>query len=515
MEAQDSTQAAARACLDHAESLILSAKAVSEARQHNVAYHLAVLALEELGKRQLILLNSVALGTGRITPFNEKQNTDHQKKLFWCFFGGLLATNKIDPAAFKEAQELAETIHAKRMAGLYVDVSKDGVSVPSDNITEGEASNLIRLAEARLAISRGETLRDEIPDHERELQRWFLSATDVPETRSFIFSKSSLAKLAEMDEVPAWARWVREELRKQSEAERQAVERELARQQPTGELKPKWRIRFRLATVTHSVRPGPLKLWNAAMPDIRLSPIERKPEILVDMTLHDNVPLTAVYSFGWALARHLAVCLNLATLGTWWWHFADDVTGWYERIDDLENNKVEVVIKSDEEPLDWGRERKPLTDSDITRLMSVFVALPVPPMGPREATFADHYANAIADLSASNVHKPRYAESIMRFLAALHMLMVQRGDIAPDGPLEPAFAKFVADREADFEEQDTVLEIIRVFDKAKKTGRSANGPHPRAKHAGIIKAFVSWYYMELIQPIAYAEIRDKFKKSEQ
>lgn len=91
--------------------------------------------------------------------------------------------------------------------------------------------------------------------------------------------------------------------------------------------------------------------------------------------------------------------------------------------------------------------------------------------------------------------------------------MVQRGDVGSDEPLEPAFMKFVMDRGAEFEEQEDVLGIIRAFDTARRTGKSSEGPMPRATHAGIIKAFVSWYYMELIQPTAFADVKDKFKKA--
>jgi len=43
------------ACVVNARALLDSAKAVAKTGHHNIAYHLATLSLEELGKREILI----------------------------------------------------------------------------------------------------------------------------------------------------------------------------------------------------------------------------------------------------------------------------------------------------------------------------------------------------------------------------------------------------------------------------------------------------------------------------
>src|SRR5260370_29121986 len=79
--------AAMKACIDHARALLESARAVRTANHPNVAYHLATLALEEIGRRELIGVQSLAAKRPEAPAWPEKHTQDHIKKLFWCFFG--------------------------------------------------------------------------------------------------------------------------------------------------------------------------------------------------------------------------------------------------------------------------------------------------------------------------------------------------------------------------------------------------------------------------------------------
>ena len=80
--------AAMEACIKHARALLESARAVQEAGHPNIAYHLAVLTLEELGRRELIGVRTVTDSRPIPPGWVQKHTQDHIKKLFWCFFGG-------------------------------------------------------------------------------------------------------------------------------------------------------------------------------------------------------------------------------------------------------------------------------------------------------------------------------------------------------------------------------------------------------------------------------------------
>jgi AbiV family abortive infection protein len=76
-----------RACVDHARDLLDVAKVAQATGKPHIAYHLATLALEELGRRELIAVESIS--TQRPVPpaWPAKHTQDHVQKLFWAFFG--------------------------------------------------------------------------------------------------------------------------------------------------------------------------------------------------------------------------------------------------------------------------------------------------------------------------------------------------------------------------------------------------------------------------------------------
>jgi AbiV family abortive infection protein len=200
----ESTIAAMNACVDHARDLLASAKEVQKAGRANIAYHLATLALEEIGKRHLIGLQTIT-NTAVVPPvWPIKHTQDHIKKLFWSFFEVEFFSLRFTKERFESIRQIADNIHFKRLAGLYVEFSEDGLTVPRDAISAKESQNLINLAEARLNIAASETIRDRIPPEEIELQKWFLKSTDDPEKRRQILSKASLEKLAELKDPAAW-----------------------------------------------------------------------------------------------------------------------------------------------------------------------------------------------------------------------------------------------------------------------------------------------------------------------
>jgi AbiV family abortive infection protein len=80
---------AMEACRSHAQDLFDGAKLLREKSLPNLAYHLATLALEELGKAQLIGMKSFAKDDA--DSWYGKQFDDHIKKLFWALWGQLLA----------------------------------------------------------------------------------------------------------------------------------------------------------------------------------------------------------------------------------------------------------------------------------------------------------------------------------------------------------------------------------------------------------------------------------------
>lgn len=96
----------------------------------NIAYHLAILALEEIGKAGMIASRAV-VGSKLDTDWMEKRFNDHAWKLQWAVWSCGFAGSRIDPKEFEEARRFAQSTHARRLAGLYVDPNaKDTATAP-------------------------------------------------------------------------------------------------------------------------------------------------------------------------------------------------------------------------------------------------------------------------------------------------------------------------------------------------------------------------------------------------
>src|ERR1700745_445186 len=90
------------ACVVNARSLLDSAKAVENAGHHNIAYHLATLALGEVGKREIFQLQNVAKAVGDPPAWQLNAVQDHVKKLFWCLYSLGTVSDAADQAQFFE-----------------------------------------------------------------------------------------------------------------------------------------------------------------------------------------------------------------------------------------------------------------------------------------------------------------------------------------------------------------------------------------------------------------------------
>jgi AbiV family abortive infection protein len=354
----EKTFAAQQACIDHARDLLSSARAVQAVGHHNIAYHLAALTLEELGRKELIGVQSISRLATVPPAWPAKHTQDHVKKLFWCFFGGGFFSEQITKKTLENFTGIARKIHETRLLGLYVDHADDGLSIPSEAVGSQEAEQLIELAAARFALSESQKPRDQIPQEEADQQAWFLKQTDHPEKRRYIMSGGSLAKLAELHDARKWGLWLREQFNTAEAEARAATEKELRRSRdlPRVGSKDKWKLRVRILCASHSIRPKALSAWNVQMEWIKLVS-SKKDELIIEFILQDNVPVEALWFYGWGLARHLVVALNIGTMGFWWWRLPEQISHYYDSIEDLETHRQIGVERSPSLKIDWGENR--------------------------------------------------------------------------------------------------------------------------------------------------------------
>lgn len=512
MTARQTMKEGMQACVVHARALIESARAVQASGHSNIAYHLAVLALEELGRRELIAVQSAATDRSESPPaWSEKHAQNHVQKLFWCFFGGHFFEEKLTVEAFDSMKGLAKHLHEKRLEGLYVGKDDDGLKIPSDAIRPDECERILSLAEARLAMATAEKLRENVPEEERSLREWFLKTTDDPERRRFIFSNGSLSKLAEQKNVQAWVRWLKGEFEKvEAENIRLAqMELERSRNIDGAGSKNKWKVRIRLYSGSHTIRPKELTEWNKTIDWIKLVAVpEKKNQLIVELVLRDSIPLHALWYFAWGLARHFVAALNIGSMGFWWWRMPDHVNKYYESIEDLETKSMVRLQRSPSLKVDWG-ENRILTAEDLARVSSCFAALPGPNDAEKHKPF-NFYIGGLTFLSLNDVHWQ--CESIVfgNFFECLRAMMAEVGDWKREDPLGSSLEEFLRKLfsvgDDDFER---FVDIARAFEAGATDSVTVT-----LKEASFAKLFCDAYFMSRFLPVALAKKTTRYKKSD-
>jgi len=496
--------AAMHECIKHARALLESAKATQAIGHQNIAYHLAILALEEIGRRELIGLQSVAVDHATPQPWMQKHTQDHVKKLFWCFFGANFFSEPFTKESFTSMQEFSTHLHERRLAGLYVDYDSDGLTIPSTAVSPDDVEQIIGLARARLGIAESENLRESIPKQERDRQTWFLAACDDPDIRKAVFSKSSLDKLTELKDAGKWAEWLKAEFDRAEQSSLEMLQQEIhrSRQLPDQKTKDKWRIRIRIYSQSHSIRPKLLTNWNKTVNWIKLLPVSgQKNQLLVEFILGDNIPIEALWFFGWGLARHFVTALNMGTMGFWWWHLPEQIDSYYESMEDIERNQEIRLRRSPSLAIDWGKNRV-LTEMDLGHVSACFAAMPGPSQQDKHPPFG-YYISGVTLLAANDVHWQCEPMIFGNFFESIRKFMLQGGLWKEGEPLSPVILKFLDELFPNFSDRARFEEIFRAFECG-----SPQDARVTLREVSFVKLFCdSFFLAKYVKPLIEAARR--------
>jgi AbiV family abortive infection protein len=263
-----------KACFEHAGDLIKAAERTlsEDPSLPNIAFHLTLLAIEEMGKAGLISSREVAAGN-RDTDWIDKRLDDHAFKLLWGLWTlELNAGGEISPERFEQLKQFSQKAHLQRLDALYVDDALvDAATTPKDAVRSDEARSLLDLAKENLKSFEAEGSPD--VDASDELVQWFWETMSDEIGQKRLFSGPFMVKYRELKSTPRdWVRWARDEFVKVSESEQALLQAELARTPDENSAStPRWRLNVRLYCVSHSIRPKLLNAWNEKVPLSRAS----------------------------------------------------------------------------------------------------------------------------------------------------------------------------------------------------------------------------------------------------
>ena len=434
----DDTQRAINESLAHADDLLVAARRIVDETPH-LAYHFAVLALEEVGRSDLLAMVEIAKVEGDESSGLERALEDHVAKLFWAVWGPSFGREVITRAQIGQYRDIARDLHEKRKAGLYYDPD---APPPRESISHSEAGSVIDLAAARIGLERSHTWG---PLDEARAQdvRWLVERMRDRQARRELMSRASMRKLVELGDAPAWVAWFRSEADKAEKESVELAQRELARPAPKGAdaHEPKWQLKVRLVSSSHSIREKPLNWWNTRVERIKLhaAGAEHR-ELSVEITLPKQVAAAALWHVGLNLTTDLVVALNIGTNGFFWWYTPVHVSRFYDEIIDIEQGAGIVVERSPQLRLDWGRlvlseielGRVALCLGAIRRLESAEV---------REAL--GHYHRALALLAKNDLFLRFEINAFEEFYVSLRTAMRAFGRWDGASPYVPIFVEHV------------------------------------------------------------------------
>ncbi len=385
MSSNNKTLHARGLCLKQAQTFIDSARHLDAQRWPHVVFHLSLLALEEVGKASMLSAKAVTHSNLDGT-WIDRSLESHRRKLQWAIWSPM---TRMDPNDFEAAREYAERAHSIRLSSLYVEANAnlDDLS-PSEQVLPSEAEDTLSLAERRLAFEKAQGTPSGELD---EISKWFFDAISHPDRSKLLFSKPFIQEFENLrGDARAWATWAASEVARLEEENRQILEAELARPKVQKGLdKPRWRAKTIVYTPSHSLRPKVLARWNARIDTAQLQWSGKKDQFTLQVTLHDNEPLSELGGRLASLSKLVVACLNIGSIGYFWFEPPGFERAMFAEIRDLELGR-NMELKGRDTFWDDGR-AVALTSEHIDHAIHCLMAFAPLSSSEAEPIFAPYF----------------------------------------------------------------------------------------------------------------------------
>lgn len=444
---EEQLNAAFKICIDHAKDLVTGARALLTTDLPHLAYHLAVLAMEEVGRAHMLVMSNLPSGQSQSSEKLMDLQEDHIKKLLYALWLPFFGKEKMTKETFKNHQSYAETIHRIRLLGLYISPKLELVSPPRSKISKDEAERMIALAEARIGIDETTTFRQ--PSAEQAANaKWFTEVVENPEYTPLIFGAKALEKLHELEgDAGKWIDWLKTHIDASTRESQEILAKEMSRTEPSAQEKtlPKWKVKVRLESASHSIRQKVLKEWNNRIKPVQLFTTEKKTrdkkgELIVEFQLPMQVSVERLWQVGLEWTVSFIAAINIATRGLFWWYVPKYTERYYESMLDLENDAQLAISRQPALRIGWGD--LSITFDDLARTVLVFRVL-TKQNNSRWAKALQHYNVGLALMAKSDIYLQFEPNAFMEFWSALKAAMISAGDWNGQGSFSDAFGLFL------------------------------------------------------------------------
>jgi AbiV family abortive infection protein len=448
------------ACLANAERLIESAKAVRSVPGCNhIAFNLAVLALEEIGKSILLCQESLEVKHLRQNGEEAKRPLewidDHERKLFWAIWFG---NDSLDWRAIGESMEAASHLHFQRLAVLYFDPTQPNAQA---EIEDSYLESCLQLTEARLGMEKAKKYR-ELSEQDRSDIQWFFYATNDPQLKLLVFSKASLEKQEELGGGKEWIRWLRESVEESQPSANEIVQREMARKRSEegDDEKDKWRLRIKLKSWSHSIRQNQLLQWSEGIAKIKLFKGTEHNDLTVEFTVPKSITIHGLWNAGMQNNVLFVTSLNIASFGFFWWYLPKFISRYHESITDLETNMEVILDRIPELKIVWPQQA--LKQDVVGQNLGMIFSFVVHDLEKHMAIYHRYFG--VLGLMAKNDLFFQFEHHLVRdFMDCLKMAMQSYGDWDGDPKtFENAHRTMVPERKGREEFAAMVLDLERI-----------------------------------------------------
>jgi hypothetical protein len=235
--------------------------------------------------------------------------------------------------------------------------------------------------------------------------------------------------------------------------------------------KDRWRMHVKFESLSHTVRQSAFKEWNDSVSWIKLVPqqgAKKKEQLLVEITLGDNVPVAGLWGLGLSLSIQFLLAINLATSGFWWWPLAPNQKRFYEKINDLE--KRHGIEVDDSGFHVFTPPRPDLTKEHMNSVVLCLTSLP-DPLDQERAPAYHSYLGGLTFLSLNCIQWRCEAQAYGNFLKAMELLMVEAQYIKPNESVDGAIGRFLNEKYPDLDppEHAAFVELVRNFEEQRVT----------------------------------------------
>ncbi|MCX6755282.1 MAG: AbiV family abortive infection protein [Candidatus Nomurabacteria bacterium] len=434
----DEIQKVREICLVNAEASLSVAERELDKGVDNICFHLALLALEEIGKSILVAVGYTISVTGKEKEDIKNAMDDHVKKIFWALWSGFIFGHA-SPEDVEKTKGLATSLHENRLTYLYTD--PNDLIDPKDKIRVGEAKTLIDLTRLRLEREKTTTEVHEFNADETEQLKWFFSAQEDPEQRKQIFSNVSIEKLKEFQNGRDWIKWLYDAFKENRDAMLKLAQQELSRGRPATEverLEPKYKLRFRIQSQSHTIRDNAFVDWNKEVTGTKIYkttpknlPIYAKSELVIELILYKSTSPASLWDTGFTLAKTFVNAINIGTMGLFWWNMPKDVEKYYDEITDLEADKSEniklKIVPQKRLMIDWGEDAKMTLKKENIGEISLVVAF-LMYQQEKVKSFMEAYALGLTFLSKTDIHLRLEVNAFSEFFKAFKEALTGLGD---------------------------------------------------------------------------------------